>query len=1049
MKLLYNFKQHLSVAGIIVISSFILFFSSKLNAQKLKCTIYDNEDGLSSNLIKSVVQDSIGYIWIASDAGLSRFDGKNFTSFSSQFPSLFVKDVKTDKSNRLIVITDLGAGYFLKRNNKYEFINIASGSSLDSDSTLLYPKSIYVDRNGNLWISEQYSISKVTNNGLKKYRFSQRDYSDSYSRAFHFAEDNTGNLYAFSWRGYIYKYDYKNDIFVDLEFTPPFSHFNINEIQVVYDNSIWCATSNGLIKIEIDDQQRVSYKVINDLKGISSFRFNREGNIYLGTWFNGCYFLNIKTSELRHIDELPFRSVSNMFIDNENSLWICSDDGLAIMKETYFAQADYQGEANTAYIINVISDNGSIYFSDQEIIYKVINNGSGYTYQKILDSDNHRIYNFDVLKEKMWVSYRTGELEYYPSPGKKNDHTDLIKGRINAVTMIEDDVVWGFDEKSKEFVRIVKEKDVKYYSAGKYKPEYIRVIRASDKDEIFFGGNGTHSFFFKYNPQKNNIENLSDLFSKEPDYIITIYDMYSKSDGTLLIASSLGVFSYKNGALNQLKIDGYNYITKAIHSDSRGRLWLGSERGLVLLDDQEVTSYYKQDGLPNSSISERAIAFDKNQRLWVGTASGLAYWQNINAVIQNTPKPFISSILISGKEKQISEITELTGNIDFEANFASLSFPNRIEYQTRLLGFENDWSEKNSYNTFRVTNLPPNDYTFQIRARQSGYFWSPVAEVRFTVKPPWFRTWWMLIIYIFILILLLIFFTYFINNKRIQKYNQRQIELERLVNEKTKDLQEEKETTLKLLKQTERAKKEIERVNDELRDANQFKSDLLSIAAHDLKNPLSSIIGFSKMIKDENHNPQITQMVSIIYDSSLRMLNLIADILESVSIESSKLNLNIELLNLSELCRKVIDNNTPRAKMKNQDILCNIENDIYIDADEKWMREALDNILNNAIKYSPKGKVICVDLHNGEDCVRFSVKDDGPGLTEDDKKNLFKKFTRLSAQPTGGESSTGLGLSIVKEIVELHKGRIWAESEFGKGSTFVIQLKSNLQNTNR
>jgi len=115
--------------------------------------------------------------------------------------------------------------------------------------------------------------------------------------------------------------------------------------------------------------------------------------------------------------------------------------------------------------------------------------------------------------------------------------------------------------------------------------------------------------------------------------------------------------------------------------------------------------------------------------------------------------------------------------------------------------------------------------------------------------------------------------------------------------------------------------------------------------------------------------------------------------------------------------------------------------------DIKRITEVMDNLVGNAIKFSPEGKAISVDVHKSSDGknrngrILFRVRDDGPGLTPDDLKKLFGKFVRLSAQPTGGESSTGLGLSIVKQVVELHGGKVWAESEGkGKGATFVVEL---------
>ena len=116
-----------------------------------------------------------------------------------------------------------------------------------------------------------------------------------------------------------------------------------------------------------------------------------------------------------------------------------------------------------------------------------------------------------------------------------------------------------------------------------------------------------------------------------------------------------------------------------------------------------------------------------------------------------------------------------------------------------------------------------------------------------------------------------------------------------------------------------------------------------------------------------------------------------------------------------------------------------------IEADRERLREVIDNLVSNAIKYSPLDKPIWVTVEPVGDEVHFSVRDLGPGLTETDKQKVFGKFQRLSAVPTGEESSTGLGLSIVKQIVELHGGRVWVESEAGQGATFTVALRTDLE----
>ena len=255
---------------------------------------------------------------------------------------------------------------------------------------------------------------------------------------------------------------------------------------------------------------------------------------------------------------------------------------------------------------------------------------------------------------------------------------------------------------------------------------------------------------------------------------------------------------------------------------------------------------------------------------------------------------------------------------------------------------------------------------------------------------------------------------------------------------------------LTVLHQTEQAKKdaELERLKNielvnalkKVEEANAFKTELLGIAAHDLKNPLQVISGFSSLIDEAASLNDAKQYATLIQSSSARMLKLIKDLLETAALDSGKLDLNKIPVNLADLLRAVAEHNRPNAEKKSQTIELDLEDDL-VEIDLERMREVFENLVSNAVKYSPNGKRIVVGSRRFELGVEVFVKDEGQGLTEEDKQKLFGKFQRLSARPTGGESSTGLGLSIVKQLVELHGGRVWAESD-GKnqGTTFFVAL---------
>ena len=229
-----------------------------------------------------------------------------------------------------------------------------------------------------------------------------------------------------------------------------------------------------------------------------------------------------------------------------------------------------------------------------------------------------------------------------------------------------------------------------------------------------------------------------------------------------------------------------------------------------------------------------------------------------------------------------------------------------------------------------------------------------------------------------------------------------------------------------------------------LKEANELKSDMLNIAAHDLKNPLNSIIGFSKILEGVliNEDDDIKEIVQHIKNSSENMLHLILELLNSTVIESGKIQLRRHVFDLSELVSAIIYQNRPLAEKKDQILEYNKVWDeyFYIDGDTSKIRESIENLINNAIKYSPFNSKIIVEIRRNSNFVQFKVTDHGPGLSEDDLTKIFGKFQRLSAQPTAGENSTGLGLYIAKQIIDLHDGRIWVESKIGKGTTFIIEF---------
>jgi len=236
---------------------------------------------------------------------------------------------------------------------------------------------------------------------------------------------------------------------------------------------------------------------------------------------------------------------------------------------------------------------------------------------------------------------------------------------------------------------------------------------------------------------------------------------------------------------------------------------------------------------------------------------------------------------------------------------------------------------------------------------------------------------------------------------------------------------------------------ELTRLNKELSEANRLKTELLGIAAHDLKNPLQSILGFAELIKERVNDSFVQQYAQRIRTASERMVEMITLLLQDAAISQGKIALNLSEVNVSELCESLIEFYRMRAEEKGQVLQMQLEPNCIMQADRQYLVQIVENLLSNAIKYSESGKKITLSLRRvpADEAIEIAVRDEGQGLTEEDKSKLFGKFQRLSAKPTGNESSTGLGLAIVKELVELHRGKIWAESDGkDKGATFYVRF---------
>ena len=242
------------------------------------------------------------------------------------------------------------------------------------------------------------------------------------------------------------------------------------------------------------------------------------------------------------------------------------------------------------------------------------------------------------------------------------------------------------------------------------------------------------------------------------------------------------------------------------------------------------------------------------------------------------------------------------------------------------------------------------------------------------------------------------------------------------------------------------AKERLENQSERLKRANAFKSEVLGTVAHDLKNPLGVILGRTEMLNDMLAIEPLPKegagdQVAHIRQTARRLTDMVEELIADARADAVDIAVRAYELDFGLLVSEVSDNNRKLAAAKDQALVVTVEDGLKVTGDTERLREAFDNLVSNAVKYSPRGGRIEVNAGREGDEAVVRVADQGPGLSPEDTERMFGRFQRLSAKPTGGETSTGLGLSIAKRIIDLHRGRIFVESPRpAGGAVFAIAL---------
>jgi signal transduction histidine kinase len=456
--------------------------------------------------------------------------------------------------------------------------------------------------------------------------------------------------------------------------------------------------------------------------------------------------------------------------------------------------------------------------------------------------------------------------------------------------------------------------------------------------------------------------------------------------------------------------------------------------------------YDEGDGLIGNEYSVGGYHQGANDKLYFGTSKGLNVFHP-DSIYDNSfvPPVVITDVKVANHSRPglLSQpeiyLSFTENNISFE--FAALSFEEteQNQYAYQLTGVDEDWVYSGTRRYVSYTNLEGGKYTFLIKAANSDGIWNTEgASVDIYIQPPvwkmrWFRATLILLSGLAILLI------YSIRIRSIKAQNKK---LEELVKQRTEELRQRSLQLELSLQETKKQKQAADQQRQLAEEANRLKTELTSITVHDLKNPLGGILMYSDLVKESVNDPaKVIRLMNTIRETSHNMFHLLSNLLKRTKLESSYISLEKEVIDMAMLMRASAERNMPFALHKNQQLFVESEQGCYVEVDLDLMNDLIENLISNAIKFTPHHKNIRVNVKSADDAILLIVQDEGLGFRQEEIQKLFRPFQRLSAKPTGGESSTGLGLSIVHQIVQLHGGTIEVESEGpGKGSTFTVKI---------
>lgn len=1031
-----------------------------LSMCKALATEYDYEllnenDGFTSSIIFSIIQDKDGFIWFGTGYnGILRYDGKSVVTYkhnpSDEFslPNDNSGNLTLDRHDNLWIGSWGGGAIKLeKQTNVFKQFTY----SVDDITTISATKvqRIFEDDEGDLWFG-------TFNGGLNKFNQSTQDFvrfpmqtseinGMSDERIWDIEQTQHGKLWIASEFG-LNLFDKKERYFTHLFPQPDALLSEVNKIRAIQKGAgdiLYLGTQDGVVSF--DTVQKTFTPIV-------SAEFTNIGPIYsmIKTdfdeyWVTSDHGVFLFSDENQSLEKVPFtfddRCSQTLFQDKQGTIWLsCEGVGLyKITRTDVFKSFDDQ-RVKTVFALEIANDNSVLIGTSQFGLHKWIPETNEFfklSNNEDTASQPEIRYITQTKKGDIWFANSQSLFKL----DENGNHNEIFPpkelwGDFASIKDIQSDHQDNIWVATRNRIFIINSLNDSLFQIDLFKNEtdaetnYSLELYNSPNNTMWLSAANT-LYRWDENTEKFILISLPKDDSEYAELYDYIYEIFRDSKNRLWITNKTGLFLVNEESGTRQLYSSYflerdNRGIRFISEDINGYLWLVTPIGVSRLNPQngDFQHFDKRDGLPGSRYFLNPTARTSDGTIYLSSREGISYFNP--TAIRNRDldeKTLLTKFEVLGASNNynISEIKQAGVQLDYDQTnvkfeFATLDLLNarQIQYSYKLDGFDEGWIENGNNNTATYTNLSGGNYVFKVRARIKDDLWyNNELKVSVDIATPIWERWWMFLVYVCVVLLAVL--NYLRGQKRAV------VELERQVAEKTADIAQE---------------------SKKLAIANRIKTQFLANMSHEIRTPLTTVIGQAEAIICREIEPDdIHKEVEIIHDSSLYLLALLNDILDLTKIEENKFELDYAPQNLHTLLTNINTMFSMQAKVKGLSfsMIESLPTPFIINIDGLRLKQILINLLSNALKFTLKGYVT-LEISIQDKQLVFIVEDSGIGISQEQIEQIFGSFTQGDSSIRRRFGGSGLGLYLSNQLAVLMKGQITVKSEFNKGSEFTFKI---------